>query len=78
MADRILRLPAVMERTGLSKTTIYDHVRLGTFPAPRKIGPRISAWREDEITTWMENLPEKPHVPLEPKRDGTRSGTRPS
>ena len=31
-ADRLLRLPAVTARTGLARSTIYDHVSRGTFP----------------------------------------------
>lgn len=33
-ADRILRLNAVLERTGLSPATLYHKIQNGTFPPP--------------------------------------------
>lgn len=53
-ADRFLRLPAVMARTGKSKAGIYQDIAAGTFPAPIKIGPRASAWVESEILAWQQ------------------------
>lgn len=48
---RLLRLDAVKEITGLSRSTIYaDH----TFPRPVKIGERAVAWVEDEISEWVD------------------------
>ena len=46
---RLLRLPEVMERVGLSRSTIYDRMERGTFPKSHKWGPRIVVWNEDEI-----------------------------
>ena len=43
-----LRLPEVMRRTGLKKTTIYSQIKLGQFPAQIKLG-RISVWLERDI-----------------------------
>lgn len=48
-----LRFPAVIERTGLSRSTIYLRVNNGTFPAPLKIGVRAIAWLEAEIDAWL-------------------------
>lgn len=52
-ASAFLRLPAVMERTGLSRSTIYLRVNKGTFPAPLKIGIRAIAWLQAEIDEWL-------------------------
>lgn len=37
---RLLRLPQVMDITGLSKPTIYRMVETGAFPKQRKLSPR--------------------------------------
>lgn len=56
-ADRLLRVPDVTARTGLARSTIYDHVSQGKFPKPVKLGPRVVAWRESDINRWIEALP---------------------
>jgi prophage regulatory protein len=48
-----LRLPAVCDRTGLSRSSIYAAIKSGHFPQPIKIGPRASAWPSDAIEAWM-------------------------
>lgn len=53
--DRILRLPAVVERTGLSRATLYRKIKMGTFPRQIEISVRCSGWRESEINEWMRN-----------------------
>ena len=45
----LLRLPHVMERTGLSRASVYLHVTKGVLTQPVKIGERSAAWPEDEI-----------------------------
>ena len=54
MAQFILRLPLVKGRTGLSRTSIYDFVKRGTFPRPVALGPRAVGWLESDITAWIE------------------------
>jgi prophage regulatory protein len=51
------RLPKVVERTGLSKTTIWRMTKAGTFPAPRQVGASAVAWRSTEILKWIDDLP---------------------
>ncbi|MDG5487386.1 AlpA family transcriptional regulator [Sphingomonas sp. BGYR3] len=53
--DRILRLPIVLERTGLSRATLYRKIRRGTFPKQIKIAERCSGWRESAINEWLHN-----------------------
>lgn len=50
---RFLRLPDVKRRTGLSKSTLYDRIRAGTFPKPVPLGGSLSAWVESEVEEWM-------------------------
>lgn len=54
---RLLRLPQVIEITGLGRDTIYRYIRDGRFPRQRRISERSSAWREDEIREWVESRP---------------------
>jgi prophage regulatory protein len=49
--SRLLRLDAVKEITGLSRSTIYADP---SFPKSVKIGERAVAWVEDEIREWVE------------------------
>ena len=51
---RFLRLPQVMEKTGIGRSSIYAKVRDGSFPPPIQLSQRIIAWIEDEIDAWME------------------------
>lgn len=48
-----IRLPAVMAATGLGKTSIYERIKAGTFPAPIQIGPRAVAWDAGAIAAWQ-------------------------
>jgi len=48
-----IRLPAVIAATGLSKSTIYEKSKAGTFPAPIPIGPSAVAWDSGAIAAWQ-------------------------
>lgn len=54
---RILRLPLVVERTGRCRSSIFQGVRDGTFPAPIRLStsPRGAVgWLEHEVDAWIE------------------------
>lgn len=51
---KLERLPSVMARIGLSRTTIWRQVKEGTFPAPVKLGPQAVAWPSAAIDEWIE------------------------
>ena len=53
MATTILRLPLVMARTGLSRSTIYAKVAAGDFPEPINLGGRAVGWLADEVEAWL-------------------------
>ena len=53
MSESILRLEAVKERVGLSRSTIYARVKCGEFPAPIALGARAVGWLESEIEEWL-------------------------
>lgn len=50
---KIIRLPEVKERTGLSRTTIYSLLKQGEFPAHVHLGARCVGWLEHEIDAWI-------------------------
>jgi prophage regulatory protein len=50
---RLLRLPAVMDRAGLKRSTVYALVAAGAFPQPVKQSERCVAWVEAEISEWI-------------------------
>ena len=53
----IMRLPAVVQETGLSKATIWRRVRTGDFPQPVRLGgpqSRAVGWKEEQIDEWIE------------------------
>lgn len=58
-ATRLVRLPEVKERTGLSKTEIYRRMDDGDFPKAIPLGPRAVAWSSDDIDSWIAQLIER-------------------
>jgi prophage regulatory protein len=58
----IMRRRQVELRCGLSRSTIYDRIKKGTFPAPISLGdgdcPPVG-WIESEISAWLTSQFEK-------------------
>lgn len=55
-SPRLLRRRQVEDRTGLSRSTIYQLMSMGDFPAQIKLGPGTSvAWVENEIEQWIRD-----------------------
>ena len=52
--QHILRLPEVQKSTGYSISSIYAHIKQGTFPTQVRLGPRAVGWLESDIKTWLE------------------------
>ncbi|MDX5983227.1 helix-turn-helix transcriptional regulator [Sphingomonas echinoides] len=53
--DRLLRITVVLQRTSLSRSTLYRKMAEGTFPKNIKISTRCAAWRESSIEDWLAN-----------------------
>lgn len=53
--DRILRIRAVLERTGLSRSTLYRKIQCGAFPKQVRIAERCAGWRESAVKEWLKN-----------------------
>jgi prophage regulatory protein len=54
-SNRILRLGSVLERTGLSRSTLYRKIERGTFPAQVRISERCIGWRESDVERWLRD-----------------------
>ena len=52
-ASTILRLKHVKARTGLARSTIYHHIKAGTFPRSIPLGPRAVGWLESDVSNWI-------------------------
>jgi prophage regulatory protein len=50
---RMLRLPQVIDATGLGKTKIYELQAAGDFPMRVKITAHSVAWVEEEVQAWL-------------------------
>ena len=36
-----------------SKSTLWRHIRAGSFPAPVKLSERVTAWRVGDVRQWL-------------------------
>ena len=53
----IIRLPQVMQETGLSRSTIYRLIQNQEFPPQIRLtqNGRASGWLRDEIDAWKQS-----------------------
>ena len=50
---RFIRVRETIQKTGLSKISIYDLMAQGQFPQTVRLGGRSVAFVEDEVDAWM-------------------------
>lgn len=55
MSNKINRLPAVIDKTGLSRSSIYLRMNKGEFPQSISLGDRAIGWLEADIEQWLED-----------------------
>ncbi|MBP6644752.1 MAG: AlpA family transcriptional regulator [Burkholderiaceae bacterium] len=53
MSARNLRRPEVLTKTGLSKTSLYNLERAGSFPQHIMLTPRLAVWSEADVDAWI-------------------------
>lgn len=51
--ESILRLPEVLKRTGLCRTSLYTQRATGDFPRAIRLGPRAVGWMRSEVDAWI-------------------------
>ena len=55
MTDKtIWRMPVVMARTGLARSSIYEKLAADQFPLPINLGPRTVGWIAEEVELWIQ------------------------
>lgn len=52
--EQLLRLPAVLAKTGLGRSTLYALVLKGEFPKPIKLGIRSVAWPHSVVQAFID------------------------
>lgn len=52
-AYHMMRLPEVMNLTGLSRSALYALVKKGDFPKQVQLGPRAVAWVSTDVENWL-------------------------
>lgn len=56
---KIIRLPAVQNRTGLSRSAIYLKISKGEFPSSISLGVRAVGWLEEDVSNWIRKQIQK-------------------
>ena len=56
-----LRMPSVVRRTGLGRSTIYRLIAECKFPSPVKLAGRAVGWRRIDLDRWSEARPTVAH-----------------
>lgn len=54
--DKLLRLPQVAEKLGVSKSTVWLYSRNGTLPKPTKLSPRVTVWKESDVQALINKM----------------------
>jgi len=57
--ERHLRIPEIVHRTGMSRTTIYDRINEGKFPKQIPLGSNLVVWLESDIQNWLQQQVDK-------------------
>jgi len=58
LPDELLwSIKTVIQKTGLSRATIYRYTQRNLFPPKRRIGPNLVGWLAAEVIAWAASLP---------------------
>ena len=50
-----VREPQVLAVIPISKSTLWRRVKHETFPRPVKLSERVTAWRAEDLHSWIEH-----------------------
>jgi prophage regulatory protein len=54
MSKKIIRLPEVRYKTGLSRSSIYLRMSTSNFPQSISLGSRAIGWLDSDIEQWLD------------------------
>lgn len=60
-SKRVIRLPKVIEKTGLRRSSIYAAMKDQRFPSSINLSLRCVGWLENEIDQWISDRMEARH-----------------
>lgn len=60
-AALLLRIAAVIQATGLGRSTIYKLIAEDKFPSPVQLTGRAVAWRRADLERWSATRPMATH-----------------
>ena len=55
MSNKLLPITDVIERTGLSRRTLYQEISNNRFPKAVQLTARRVGWPEDDIEAWISS-----------------------
>lgn len=55
MSDVYLRLPSVIERTGLPRSSLYRLIGEGRFPKQVALTRRTVGWKASAVQQWLDD-----------------------
>jgi prophage regulatory protein len=61
----LVRMAAVVQITGLARSTIYKLMAADKFPTPVQLTGRAVAWRRADLERWSAARPNVTHCPNE-------------
>lgn len=54
--DRLLRVPQITDRMGISRSGWWKGVRDGKFPKGIKLSPRVTVWKSSQIDALITGI----------------------
>lgn len=58
-AEKLIRLPEVLDLVTMSRSGWLQGVKDGRYPAPVRLSPRRVAWKRSSITAFINSLATK-------------------
>ena len=55
--DGFVRLPTILAVFPVSRSSWWAGVKTGRYPSPVKLGPRVTAWRVEDIRALLDSIP---------------------
>lgn len=60
-SERVIRMPEVLRRVGVSRSDVYRKIWAGDFPKQIKLGPRAVGFLESDIEAYLQTLIARSH-----------------